>query len=48
MKNKPYTAFKSKNKVKKSQNFGFSHSLTLSEPLDSTLKKEYFKKRSFV
>ena len=28
MKNKPYTAFKSKNKIKNSQNFGFSHSLT--------------------
>jgi hypothetical protein len=31
MKNKPYTAFKSKNKVKNSLNFGFSHTLTFRE-----------------
>jgi len=31
MKNKSYTPFKSKNKVKNSENFGFSHSLTLDD-----------------
>ena len=40
MKNKPYTAFKSENKVKISLNFGFSHSLTLSEIPNPTLGGE--------
>ena len=39
MKNKPYTSFKSENKVNFSRNFGFSHSLTLGDILLSTQKK---------